>query len=134
MSYVGKTKTSMYDRMIAHRNPVSKCTGTQLFALGDPVWSILEIVPTESAAEREEWHIANTRPATNVNDRSVPLEGAALRERIRHKKYNATRDPEESRQRRRAQYYAQNAEAVALGYKNHYMRLKAERIAAGFIV
>ena len=52
MSYVGKTKTSINQRMYVHRHPNSKCAGTQLFAMGDPEWSILEIVPTESAAER----------------------------------------------------------------------------------
>ena len=134
MSYVGKTKQSMRLRLKTHRNPNSKCYGTQLFALGDPEWSILEIVPTEDADEREEWHIANTRAATNVNAVSRPMDGFKLRERIRLKKKNAARDPEEIRQTNRACRHVRNAEAVALGYKNHYQRLKAERIAAGFII
>ena len=134
MSYVGKTKQSMQERMCSHRNPKNGCTGTQLFALGDPDWTILETVPSEHAGEREDWHIAHTRSATNVNARSVPLEGAALRKRICTKKYNAARCPEKNRQNVRARHHARNAEAVALGYKNHYQRLKAERIAAGFIV
>ena len=78
MSYVGKTKQSMGNRIRLHRHPVGKCAGTQLFALGDPEWSILEIVASDHAGDREEWHIAHTRSATNVNARSVPLEGAAL--------------------------------------------------------
>jgi hypothetical protein len=134
LSYVGKTKMSMQKRMSAHKHPNSYCTGTQLFAMGDPEWSILEIVPTEDADEREEWHIANTRAATNVNAVSRPMDGFKLRERIRLKKKNATRDPEEIRQTNRACRQVRNAEAVALGYKNHYQRLKAERIAAGFII
>ncbi len=134
LSYVGKTKQSMHARMCKHRHPDSKCRGTQLFALGDPEWSILEIVPTESAAEREEWHIANTRSTTNVNANSRPLTGYALRERIRLRKRGAVRDREEHRQQCRAHRQKKNAEAVALGYKNHYQRLKAERIAAGFII
>ena len=134
MSYVGKTKQTMYKRMNMHRNPPNRCSSTQLFALGDPEWTILEIVPTESAAEREEWHIANTRAATNVNDRSVPLEGAALQKRICTKKWNAAQCPEKNRQRARARVHVRNAEAVALGYKSHYHRLKAERIAAGFVI
>ena len=75
LSYVGKTKQSMLKRMRMHRNPPSKCAGTQLFALGDPEWSILELVPTERAWEREEWHIGHTRAATNVNQLSRPVEG-----------------------------------------------------------
>jgi hypothetical protein len=134
MSYVGKTKQSMQKRMNMHRNPPNRCSSTQLFALGDPEWRILEIVETESAAEREEWHIANTRAATNVNDNSVPLEGAALARRIQLKKRDAARCPVKNRQRARARVHVRNAEAVALGYKSHYHRLKAERIAAGFII
>ena len=134
MSYVGKTKQSMGDRIRLHRHPASKCSGTQLFAMGDPEWSILEIVASDHAGDREEWHIAHTRSATNVNARSVPLEGAALRKRICTNKYNAARCPEKERQRSLAHYHAKNAKAVALGYKNHYQRLKAERIAAGFII
>ena len=99
------------------------------------MWRILEIVETESAAEREEWHIANTRAATNVNKRSVPLEGAALRIRLRKKKYDAAhRCPVKQKLHDQTRWNAKNAEAVALGYKNHYHRLKAERIAAGFII
>ena len=124
----------MVKRMNMHRNPPSKCTGTQLFALGDPEWSILEIVPTESAAEREEWHITNTRPATNVNAICRPMEGDKLRMRIIMKKWQSGRDLEKNRQKNRDQRKAKNAEAVALGHKNHYHRLKAERTAAGFII
>ena len=134
MSYVGKTKMSMQARIYKHRHPHSKCRGTQLFAMGDPEWCILEIVPTESAGEREEWHIANTRAATNVNLKSRPLEGAALRKRLVTKKNNATRCLEKESMRARVRHHAKNAEAVALGYKNQYQRLKAERIAAGFII
>ena len=132
LSYVGKTKMSMQKRMSAHKQPNSYCTGTQMFAMGDPEWSILEIVESEHAGEREDWHIANTRAATNVNANSRPLEGDAPRKRILRKKWN--RCPEKQRQRSLANYHAKNAEAVALGYKNHYHRLKAGRIAAGFIV
>ena len=135
MSYVGKTKQSMQKRMNAHRYPNSKCSGTQLFAVGDPVWTILEIVPTESAGEREDWHIANTRAATNVKERSVPLEGAALSERLRKQKWHAAHAcPVKQKLYDQARWNAKTAEAVALGYKNNYQRLKAERIAAGFIV
>jgi len=135
LSYVGKTKQSMGQRICKHRNPNSTCSGTQLFALGDPEWSILEIVDSENARNREEWHIAHTRAATNVNVRSRPLEGSALRKRISDKKFDATkRCPENQRLRSLARYHAKNAEAVALGYKNQYQRLKAERIAAGFII
>ena len=134
LSYVGKTKMSMQARIYKHRHPDSKCRGTQLFAIGDPEWSILEIVPTESAAEREEWHIANTRAATNVNANSRKVEGAKLRKRIGEKKRDAARCPEKERLRSLERYHANNAAAVALGYKNHYYRLKAERIAAGFII
>ena len=133
MSYVGKTKQSMRQRMYVHKNPTSKCTGAQLFAMGDPEWDILEIVESEHAGEREDWHIANTRAATNVNDNSVPLAGAALRRRQANRIY-AVRYPEKKRQNARTQYHANNAKAVALGYKNNYQRLKAERIAAGFII
>jgi hypothetical protein len=42
LSYVGKTTMSMQKRMSAHKHPVSYCTGTQLFAMGDPEWSILQ--------------------------------------------------------------------------------------------
>ena len=134
MSYVGKTTQSMHKRMYMHRHPASKCSGTQVFAMGDPEWSILEIVPTESAAEREEWHIGNTRAATNVNERCVPLKGAALARRIQLKKRDAARCPVKNRQRARVRVHVRNAEAVALGYKSHYHRLKAERIAAGFVI
>ena len=135
MSYVGKTKQSMRLRMNMHRNPPVKCSSTQLFALGDPEWRILEIVESENAGDREEWHIANTRAATNVNQVSRAREGDALRKRIYQKKYQAAyRCPETKRQRARAHIQAKNAEAVALGYKNNYQRLKAERIAAGFIM
>ena len=134
MPYVGKTTQSMVNRIARHRNPGSQCTGTQLFALGDPEWSILEIVPTESAPEREEWHIANTRATTNVNAISRPLEGTKLLERIRLKKKDAARCPVKNRQRVRAHHQKMDAQAVALGYKSHYFRLKAERIAAGFII
>ena len=134
MSYVGKTKQSMQARMQLHRYPSSKCTGTQLFALGDPEWTILEIVPTERAWEREEWHIGHTRAATNVNQLSRPVEGAKLRKRIGEKKRDAARCPVENKQRCMARRHKENAEAFALGYKNHYQRLKAERIAAGFII
>ena len=134
MSYVGKTKQSMRLRMNMHRNPPVKCSGTQLFALGDPEWSILEIVDSENAGNREEWHIAHTRAATNVNQVSRPLEGAALRKRLVAKKYNSTRCLEKESMRARVRHHAKNAEAVALGYKNQYQRLKAERIAAGFII
>ena len=131
MSYVGKTKQSMYKRMMAHRNPNSTCAGTQLFAMGDPEWSILEIVPTERAGEREDWHIANTRPATNVNVRSRPLEGAELRERLRKKKSNELHEcPVKRKLQNRVYWHAKNAEAVALGHKNHYQRLKAEAVQA----
>ena len=125
----------MRQRMNRHRNPNSKCTGTQLFALGDPDWRILEIVESENAGDREEWHIANTLAATNVNDRSRPLEGAGLRTRLRKKKWNAAhRCPVKQKLYDQTRWNARNAEAVALGYKNNYHRLKAERIAAGFIV
>jgi len=134
LSYVGKTKMSMQARIYKHRHPHSKCTGTQLFAVGDPEWTILEIVPTESAPEREEWHIAHTRAATNVNQVSRPLEGAALRKRLVAIKYNSTRCLEKQSMGARVRHHAKNAEAVALGYKNNYQRLKAERIAAGFII
>jgi hypothetical protein len=135
MSYVGKTKQAMYKRMNMHRNPPNRCSSTQLFALGDPEWRILEIVETESAGEREEWHIAHTRAATNVNERSVPLAGSALRRRQQMQKWKAVhRCPEKNRQTARAYSRSKNAEAVALGYKSHYHRLKAERIAAGFII
>ena len=134
MSYVGKTKQSMGNRIRLHRHPVGKCAGTQLFALGDPEWSILEIVPTEDAAEREEYHIGNTRATTNVNAISRPLEGTKLLERIRLKKKDAARCPVKNRQRVRAHHQKMDAQAVALGYKSHYYRLKAERIAAGFII
>ena len=135
MSYVGKTKQCMRLRMNMHRNPPVKCSGTQLFALGDPEWSILEIVESENAGDREEWHIAHTRAATNVNQISRAREGDALRKRINFRKYrtnSAAREKE--RLRALANYHARNAEAVALGYKNHYQRLKAERTAAGFIM
>ena len=134
MSYVGKTKQSMRQRMYVHKNPTSKCAGAQLFAMGDPEWDILEIVESEHAGEREEWHIGNTRAATNVNANSRPLEGDALRKRILRKKWKKSMCPEKQRQCVLANYHAKNAEAVALGYKNHYQRLKAERIAAGFIM
>ena len=133
LSYVGKTKQSMQARMSTHRHPNSACAGTQLFALGDPDWRILEIVPTESAGERENWHIANTRADTNVNVRSRPREGAELRERLRKKKYNELHEcPVKRKLQNRVYWHAKNAEAVELGYKNHYQRLKAE--AAGFII
>ena len=134
LSYVGKTKQSMGERMCKHRNPNSTCTGIQLFALGDPEWSILEIVDSENARNREEWHIAHTRAATNVNQVSRAREGDALRLRLRKRKNDETRCPVKNRQRSLAKYHAKNAEAVALGYKNQYQRLKAERIAAGFII
>jgi hypothetical protein len=134
LSYVGKTKQSIRKRMNMHRNPPYKCAGTQLFALGDPEWRILEIVESENAGDREEWHIANTRAATNVNQVSRAREGDALRLRLRKRKNDETRCPVKNRQRSLAKYHAKNAEAVALGYKNQYQRLKAERIAAGFII
>ena len=62
------------------------------------------------------------------------MEGFALSERLRKKKFDASRCPEKSRLQSLARYHAKNAEAVALGYKNQYQRLKAERIAAGFII
>ena len=134
LSYVGKTTMSMQKRMSAHKHPNSYCSGTQLYALGDPEWSILEIVDSENARNREEWHIANTLAATNVNERSVPLEGAALSKRLRKKKWNAAhRCPVKQKLYDQTRWNAKNAEAVALGYKNHYHRWKAD-IAAGFIV
>ena len=135
MSYVGKTKQSMRQRMYVHKNPTSKCAGAQLFAMGDPEWDILEIVESEHAGEREDWHIGNTRSATNVNAVSRPLEGAALRRRQVQAKYFAKHGRcAKQKLRDQARVHARNAEAVALGYKSNYHRLKAERIAAGFIV
>ena len=126
MSYIGKTKMSLHIRMNMHRNPSAHCTGTQLFAAGDPDWYILETVPKECGVEREEWHIAHTHKLTNVNTASKPRTARRMRQRLWQREY-ALKNPEIHRQRSKENTRARNARAVEAGYKNHYQFLKAQR-------